>query len=264
MRLLHLSDIHFGAVDARLVEPMIALAHELRPDVTVVSGDLTQRARPDQFAAARTFVDRLPSPVLWVPGNHDMPLWNLPLRLLAPFWRYRRAMGNDLEPGLTLPGAIIQGMNTANPLVWKSGRLRADSADRLKRSFSAAPPGTMRIAVMHHAPVPAADGTPADMARAPAVLAALAKAGADLVLSGHTHMPHAGFAETAAGVLFLQAGTAISTRLKTDTNDFALIEIGPDCVTQHAWLAPRGEAFAPAPPARFLKTAIGWLRVAEP
>jgi 3',5'-cyclic AMP phosphodiesterase CpdA len=263
MRLLHLSDIHFGAVDARLVEPMIALAHELRPDVTVVSGDLTQRARPDQLAAARAFLDRLPGPILCVPGNHDMPLWNLPLRLLAPFWRYRRAMGNDLEPGLTLPGAVIQGLNTANPLVWKSGRLRADSADRLKRSFSAAPPGTMHIAVMHHAPVPAADGTPADMARFPAVLAALAKAGADLVLSGHTHMPHADFAETAAGILFLQAGTAISTRLKTDTNDFALIEIGPDSVTQHAWLAPRGEAFSAAPPARFLKTTTGWQRVAE-
>jgi 3',5'-cyclic AMP phosphodiesterase CpdA len=251
MRLLHLSDIHFGAVDARLVEPIIALSHDLRPDVTIISGDLTQRARPDQFAAARAFIDRLPGPVLSVPGNHDMPLWNLPVRLLAPFSRYRRAMGDTLEPTLTLPGTIIQGLNTANPLVWKSGRLRSASIERLKRSFSAAPPGTMRIAVMHHAPVPAADGTPADIAHAPAVLAALAKAGADVVLSGHTHMPHAGFAETAAGVLFLQAGTAISTRLKTDANDFALIEIAPGSVTQYAWLARKGEAFAPAPPAPF-------------
>lgn len=262
-RILHLSDIHFGAVDDRLVQPMLDLAHELRPDVTVVSGDLTQRARPQQFAAARAFLDQLPAPVLCVPGNHDMPLWNLALRLITPFSRYRRAMGDELEPCLTLPGAVIQGLNTANPLVWKSGRLRPASVDRLKRRFAADPPGAMRIAVMHHAPVPAADGTPADMARFPAVLAALADAGADLVLSGHTHMPHAGFAETAAGVLFLQAGTAISTRLKTDTNDFALIEIGPDAVTQHAWLAPRGEAFTAAPPARFLKTAMRWQRVAQ-
>lgn len=263
MRLLHLSDIHFGAVDARLVEPMIALAHELHPDVTVISGDLTQRARSDQFAAASAFIDRLPGPVLCVPGNHDMPLWNLALRLVAPFSRYRRAIGDMLEPGLTLPGTILHGLNTANPLVWKSGRLRRASIDLLERSFSAAPPGTMRIVVMHHAPVPAADGTPADMAHSPAVLHALAQAGADVVLSGHTHMPHAGFAETAAGVLFLQAGTAISTRLKTDANDFALIEIGPGTVTQHAWLARKGEAFTPAPPARFLKTTTGWQRVAE-
>jgi 3',5'-cyclic AMP phosphodiesterase CpdA len=265
MRLLHLSDIHFGAVDARLVEPMIALAHALRPDVTVVSGDLTQRARPDQFAAARAFVDRLPGPVLWVPGNHDMPLWNLPLRLLAPFWRYRRAMGNDLEPGLTLPGAVIQGLNTANPLVWKSGRLRLASVDRLKRGFSAASPGTMRIAVLHHAPVPAADGTPADMADPSAVLAALAQAGTDIVLSGHTHMPHAGFAETAAGVLFLQVGTAISTRLKTGTNDLALVTLQGSEVTVESWLyPPAASGFEVGPTARYARPHGAWQKLTPP
>lgn len=260
MRLLHLSDVHFGATDPRLVNPMMALAHDLRPDAFVISGDLTQRARPDQFDAARAFIDQLPGPVLCVPGNHDMPLWNLGLRLVAPFWRYRRTISRDLEPGLTFPGAVIQGVNTANPLVWKAGRLRSGSSARLAAAFAVAPKGSMRIVVMHHAPVPAADGTPADMAKAPAALAALAKAGTDVVLSGHTHMPHAGVAETASGVLFLQAGTAISTRLKTDANDFSLIEIGPGLVTQHAWLARQGRTFTAAPPARFLKTASGWQR----
>jgi 3',5'-cyclic AMP phosphodiesterase CpdA len=127
-RILHLSDIHFGAVDARLVQPLLALAHDLRPDATVISGDLTQRARPEQFTAARAFIDRLPGPVLCVPGNHDMPLHNLALRLVAPFARYRRAMGSELEPTVTLPGAVLQGVNTANPLVWKSGVLRPASA----------------------------------------------------------------------------------------------------------------------------------------
>ena len=123
-RILHLSDVHFGTVDERLVEPVVALAHQLRPDATVVSGDLTQRARADQFAAARAFLDRLPGHVLAVPGNHDMPLHNLALRLTAPFARYRRAMGEELEPTLALPGAVLHGVNTADPLVWKAGRLR--------------------------------------------------------------------------------------------------------------------------------------------
>ena len=261
-RILHLSDIHFGAVDERLVDPIIALAHDLRPDATVISGDLTQRARPEQFAAARAFLDRLPGPLLSVPGNHDMPLHNLALRLATPFARYRTAMGDELEPTLTLPGAVLQGVNTANPLVWKAGLLRPGSATRLSRTFAAAPPGDMRIAVLHHAPVPAADGTPADMAEPAAVLGELARAGTDIVFSGHTHMPHAGFAETAAGVLFLQVGTAISTRLKTDTNDFALVEVSPGKVTRHAWLARQGEPFAPQPPLQFLKTATGWQAVA--
>lgn len=260
-RILHLSDVHFGAVDPRLVEPMIALAHDLRPDATVISGDLTQRARPEQFAAARAFVDRLPGPVLSVPGNHDMPLYNLALRLMAPLARYRRAIEAEVEPTLSLPGAVLQGINTANPLVWKSGILRQASADRLVRAFAMAPSGAMRVAVLHHAPVPAADGTPADMADPAAVLGTLARAGTDIVLSGHTHMPHAGFAETAAGVLFLQVGTAISTRLKTGTNDFALIELGPGSVTRHAWLARKGEGFTPQTPTRFIKTATGWQAV---
>lgn len=263
MRLLHLSDVHFGATDERLVQPLISQAHQLRPDVTVISGDLTQRARPDQFAAARVFIDSLPGPVLCVPGNHDVPLWNLGLRLLAPFSRYRQAISDDLEPCLTLPDGVIQGLNTANPLVWKSGRFRRSSSERLAATCAAAAKGLMRIAVLHHAPVPASDGTPADVARPTAALAALAKSGVDIVLSGHTHMPHAGFAETAAGVLFLQAGTAISTRLKTDTNDFALLKIGQGTVTQQSWLARRGDAFAAAPPAHFLKTATGWQRVID-
>lgn len=262
-RILHLSDIHFGAVDERLVDPIIALAHDLRPDATVVSGDLTQRARPDQFVAARDFLDRLPGAVLAVPGNHDMPLWNLPLRLAAPLARYRRFIGTT-EPHVNLPGAVIQGIDSANPLVWKAGRMRDASGERLNAVFADAPVGAMRVAVMHHAPVPAADGTPADLADPTRALAMLSRAGTDLVLSGHTHMPHVAFAETAAGILFLQVGTAISTRLKTGANDFALIELGPNSVAHQAWVAPRGGAFALSATTRFVKTGRGWEIVSAP
>ena len=259
-RILHLSDVHFGAVDDRRAAEVLRLAADLQPDVTVISGDLTQRARPAQFAAARAFVGRLPGPVLLVPGNHDMPLFNLALRLAAPLAGYRRAFGPETEPRVQLPDAVLQGVNTANPHVWKAGRLRSASARRLAASFAAAPAGLYRVAVLHHAPVPAADGTPADMARPAAALAALAEAGTDIVLSGHTHMPHSGFAETAAGILFLQVGTAISTRLKTGANDFAVLTLDPGGVRLESWLAPAGQDFALAASARFERLASGWRR----
>ncbi|GAB1362930.1 metallophosphoesterase [Rhodobacter sp.] len=261
IRILHLSDPHFGTVETGLDRAVLALAARLAPDATVVSGDLTQRARRAEFAAAREWVDRLPRPVLVVPGNHDAPLYNLLGRLLRPYAGYAASFGADLEPVLSLPGAVVQGINTANPLVWKAGRLRQSSVDRLRRSFAAAPPDDWRIAAMHHAPVPAADGTAADIADPPGTLRALAETGAQIVLSGHTHMPHWGVAETAAGMLFLQVGTAISTRRKTAANDLGLIELDDRGVTVRSWHALPGGPFTEGPGSRFLNGPTGWQRV---
>lgn len=257
-RILHISDLHFGAVNARLLEPLLALARHLQPDAIIVSGDLTQRARPAQFRAAAAFLARFGLPVLTVPGNHDAPLYNLPVRLLTPFGRYRRVANTVLEPVLILPGAVLAGVNTANPLVWKTGRLRAASADHLAQGFAAAPMGDMRIAVMHHAPVPAADGTPADIHDAAAVLRDLVAAGTDIVLSGHTHMPHVTPAETAESILFLQVGTAISTRLKTRWNDVSLVETGNDRVTVRPFLADATHQFQPGPVQHFRRKDARW------
>ncbi len=258
-RLLHISDLHFGAVNMELLEPLLALARDLRPDAVLVSGDLTQRARPEQFSEATAFLARFGLPVLAVPGNHDVPLYNLARRLLAPFRRYRRLVNAELEPVLTLPGAVVMGVNTANPLVWKSGRLRRASALALRRVFGAAPAGAMRIAVMHHAPVPAADGTPADIHDPAAVLRDLVAAGTDIVLSGHTHMPHVGAAERAADILFLQIGTAISTRLKTAWNDVSLVETGPDRVTLRPFLTDASQQFRPGPVQHFHRREARWV-----
>lgn len=264
-RILHLSDVHFGAVDDRLVDPFLAVAHRLNPDLCVISGDLTQRARADQFHAARDFVARLPAPALVVPGNHDVPLYNLPARLVAPFTGYRRIFAPDLEPKFLLPDAVVQGVNTTNPLAWKSGYLRPASVRKLTAAFKSAAPGQWRIAALHHAPVPAADGTHADIAYPTQALAALARAGADIVLSGHTHMPHTGFAETAVGVLFLQVGTAISTRLKTGTNDFSLVTLQPGQVSVESWLSPAGSAaFNPGPSQNYTRPGTAWQKLTQP
>ncbi|MES2145177.1 MAG: metallophosphoesterase [Pseudomonadota bacterium] len=263
-RLLHISDLHFGAVNDRLPEALLALARALKPDAVIVSGDLTQRARPGQFRAAAAFLDRFGLPLLTVPGNHDIPLYNLPVRILSPLGRYRALVSDDTEPVLTLPGAVLAGVNTANPMVWKAGRLRAASARRLKMGFAAAAPGLLRIAVMHHAPVPAADGGPPDIADPAGVLGALVAAGTDIVLSGHTHMPHFAAAETAAGILFLQVGTAISTRLKTRWNDVSLVTAGGDRVTVQPYLTRGANRFEPGPVQQFRRRDGSWELADDP
>ncbi|MFN4201727.1 MAG: hypothetical protein ACK4GM_01545 [Tabrizicola sp.] len=137
-------------------------------------------------------------------------------------------------------------------LAWRLVQRRVDHGRDLivstPRRIAIAVRGRWRIAVMHHAPVPAADGTAADMASRAQALAALARAGVDLVPSGHSHMPHMGLADTATGVLFLQVGTALSTRLKTGSNDLTLLGLSPGVVTVESWLSPSGtRSFDPSP-----------------
>lgn len=257
-RLLHVSDLHFGAVDGGLCAPLLALAEALNPDAVIVSGDLTQRAQAAQFRAAADYLAQFAAPVLAVPGNHDAPLVNLAERLLSPFGRYRRHFRAVLEPVLTLPRAVIVGVNTANPLVWKAGRFGRASARHLAAGFREAPSGMTRIAVLHHAPMPAADGTPADIHDPLAVVADLVAAGVEIVLSGHTHMPHFTVADTAAGILFLQVGTAISTRVKTGLNDVGLVEIDGDGATVQSWVAGADKVFRQTTEQRFSRVGDRW------
>ena len=123
-RIVHLSDLHFGTDRQELLLPLADHVRVLGPDLVVVSGDLTQRARRGQFAEARTFLDGLGLPWLAVPGNHDVPLHNPLMRLLRPYSHYRAAMGEELEPARRLPDALVSGLNTVDPYVWQRGRLR--------------------------------------------------------------------------------------------------------------------------------------------
>src|SRR5438105_4277318 len=124
--LVHLSDIHFGRLDARIVAPLIATINDLSPDLIAVSGDLTQRARRRQFVEARDFLSQLPQPQLVVPGNHDVPLFDLAGRFLRPFDAYQRYITTDLEPVCQDDEMIVIGMNSARALPFHGGgRLNA-------------------------------------------------------------------------------------------------------------------------------------------
>ena len=127
--IVHLSDIHFGRVDPATIEPLASAITRRSPDLLAVSGDLTQRARRREFAAARSFLDALPFPRLVIPGNHDVPLHNVFTRFLTPLARYRRAITDDLSPVHRDDEMIVVGVNTARSWTWGEGRINAKQVD---------------------------------------------------------------------------------------------------------------------------------------
>ena len=111
--LLQVSDPHFGTERSAAVDALVQLVHEQRPDVLLLSGDITQRATHTQFDSARAFVGRLQVPaILAIPGNHDIPLFNLAARLISPYARYMHAFGRDLEPEFENDEVLVMALNT--------------------------------------------------------------------------------------------------------------------------------------------------------
>ncbi len=94
----HMSDLHFGRTDSTVVKALITFVNEIKPDLVAVSGDLTQRARSWQFQEARAFLDALPKPQIVIPGNHDVPLYNVFARFVSPLDKYRRYITDHLCP----------------------------------------------------------------------------------------------------------------------------------------------------------------------
>ena len=189
--LLHISDTHFGTEQPVMVEALIALAAQQGPEIVVLSGDITQRARPAQFRAAKAFVDRLGAPVLVIPGNHDIPLFDLWARLNRPYARYGMAFGADLEPVHSSPDFFVLGVNTTRTWRHKNGEVSAAQIDHVARRLSAASSEQLRIVVVHQ-PIAVTEtcDQPDLLLGHRAALRAWTDAGADLVLGGHIHKPY--------------------------------------------------------------------------
>jgi 3',5'-cyclic AMP phosphodiesterase CpdA len=219
--LMHLSDTHFGAEQQTVVDAALRLHRELRPDLVVFSGDITQRARRLQFARAREFVERLrPTPVLAVPGNHDIPLFDLLRRWLAPYRRYRSVFGKELQPQWQNEDIVVIGVNTTRPARHIDGEISTQQIDHVCARLAAAHSKQLRIVVVHQ-PVDACrieDECNLLIGHCEAVRA-WAKAGADLVLGGHVHLPFARplrlrYGADAGAMWVVQAGTSLSTRVR--------------------------------------------------
>lgn len=255
-RLVHLSDPHFGTDVPGLPGALAALLRDLSPDVTIVSGDLTQRARLHQFAAARAFMDACPPPVLAIPGNHDAPLFNLPLRLIAPWRNWQRGLSLPLAAEVTTPRALIAGINTANPLVWKDGRIRPAELERLAALFALAG-DRRRVVALHHPPEPP-EGEPPSLRDAGAAIRAFAAMGVEMLLSGHLHFTHVAPLSAAPGILSVQAGTCLSTRTRRDGNAFSLIDLTDDGAAITHYRATREGHFQPDAQTHWMRDPDGW------
>lgn len=263
----HLSDLHFGRVDAGLLAPLRRALEALAPDLIVVSGDLTQRARRAQFAAARAWLDTLPARRLVVPGNHDVPLYNVAMRFLAPFARYREAMGAELEPSYVDSEIAVVGMNTARSLVFKGGRINHEQVARARALLCPLGEEVTKILVTHHpfdVPAGSHEGDQI-VGRAKMALESLAGCGADVLLSGHLHATHVGhtadrYCIAGLSALVVQAGTALSTRGRGENNSFNVLRVAARNVEvqRHAW---DGAAYRREASEAFAHSGSGWARI---
>jgi 3',5'-cyclic AMP phosphodiesterase CpdA len=267
-RILHLSDLHFGAHDPRLVDAVEARVAETGADLVVISGDFTQRARTEQFKEACEFLTRLKDgghEVLAVPGNHDVPLYDVLRRFLSPLTRYRRYINDELCPYHELGDAAVLGINTARSLTFKDGHINEEQIAYIRDTFAKVRDDIPRILVTHHPlfALPVGDGPELGKAMDDQELAleAIAHAGVDLLLAGHNHRASTNLAAdlvTRAGsALVIQAGTATSTRVRDEEQSFNLIEIAPAdvTVTVQAW---DGSAFTARDAQRYRREGEVW------
>ncbi len=256
--LLQVSDPHFGTERPAVVEALVRLALDLRPDVLLLSGDITQRATRAQFAAALAFVQRLQVPrCLALPGNHDIPLWHLPLRLVRPYARYSAAFGDMLEPSLDIDDLLLLAVNTTRWWRHEDGQLSAAQIDAVASRLSRARPHQRRVVMVHQ---PLAVTRPEEMKNRlhghEAALQRWGAAGVDLIVGGHIHLPFV--LPLAAGGWAVQAGTAVSSRVRGDAgNSVNVIRIdaaAAERATVERWdHDPAQQAFVEGPVHRLLR-----------
>lgn len=261
-RIVHLSDLHFGRDRPELLEPLLTAIQDLTPDLVVISGDLTQRATDDQFMAAARFIKAIGAPVLTIPGNHDVPLHNLLMRVMIPWRRYRRWINKNLEPTYSDDEIVVVGVNTVYPLAWQRGWLKSGTLKRVCQIFAASTDSRIQVLVVHHPLEHQPDERKQLMWGASDGIERLAECGADVVLSGHLHSwrvePFA-VVEGRHATLQVHAGTSLSNRLRGEVNDFNLLELARDQinVARYAYDDATG-GFAAMTPLHFQASAAGW------
>ena len=267
MRIIaHLSDLHFGRIDAAILPALAAALAAARPDLLVISGDLTQRARVGEFQDARRFLDSLPYPRLVVPGNHDIPLYNLLARWLDSFRRFRQYIDPALEPLFVDAEMAVAGVTTVRSGTLKNGRINRGQTALIARQLAVEGSERVRIVVTHHPFDLPANGSPNDLiGRSQPAIAAFAESRVDIVLSGHLHGSLTSDSVVRYGnqrrqILLVQAGTATSTRRRGEENSFNIITLQHPMVTisRMAWDVT-ARCFKPAGSDAFRRDGDAWI-----
>ncbi len=268
VQLLHLADLHFGGLaDIRQIEALESMIPDLRPDATIISGDVGQRARHGEFQRARAFVRlaEATAPVLIMPGNHDVQWWLrpfLPFGQEAMYRKYQQYFGADLTPTLTLPGGVIASALTSYGLSWASvthvndftvkGHLPKREIDRVRRLFVGAPADAARVLVVHHNVLRGAISQRMGLARWRTAQQRILESGADVVLCGHDHQEGA---DVLAGRVIVSTTGTLSIRSRggrPSCFNFVTIEPSAVQVTFFRWEAEAGR-FRPSDTVAFAR-----------
>jgi len=268
-RIVHLSDIHFGRVDYEVVERAVEKINELEPHLVVVSGDLTQRARAREFVEAKHFLDKLPRPQIIVPGNHDVPLYNVFDRFFRPLEKFRKLITDDLVPTYVDEELSVIGINTARSMVLKGGRINHEQIERIKEIMCTLPDETLKAVVTHHPfDLPEGFDDRDIVGRAKLAMPMIAECGADVFLAGHLHISHIVTTakryslENGRSALVIQAGTATSTRARGEAHSFNVIQFDhPRLVVERLECPSSTNGFAVAEVKEYLQASDGWERL---
>ncbi|MEO7995996.1 MAG: metallophosphoesterase [Gemmatimonadaceae bacterium] len=247
---VQLSDLHFGAILEPTLEPLVEQLRELSPDLTIISGDVSQRARSDEFARARDYLKRLPTPQLVIPGNHDVPLYNVFRRFLSPLDCYDEYIASNHDPVFIDDEIAVVAINSARSFTFKGGNINEAQIRNSVQQFDRANKQQVRIVVTHHPfDLPVGLSGVSIVHGAKEAIQAFARSDVDLFLTGHLHLIH-----RATGAVFvpgykatlLGAGTATSTRARGESNSFFVFRIDHTLadenaiqVETHSWNAAR-------------------------
>ncbi len=260
----HISDIHFGAVDARAAQRLAEHVNQLSPHGVIVTGDLTQAGRKREFTAAAAYLKSFTAPMLVVPGNHDVPVYNLGRRFADPWSRYRKHIHGDLAPTDEFGAAYVLGLNSARraglSFDWSRGRLSPSQIAFAEQALSRSD-RDFKIVALHHpvTPAPGKAGA-AVINRAEHALNAFAKAGADLVLTGHAHIAQAeAMPTTNRSIVVAAAGTASSTRLRGEAPSYNLFRFESDALSVETHRYSE-DGFDHERRYEFVRHADGWRR----
>ncbi len=231
----HISDVHFGRHIPAVVQDLADDLTALRPDLLVLSGDLTQRAKSKEFALARDFLDDLGLPLLVVPGNHDVTLYNLWRRFFRQLSRYKRLITDDLTPQWSDDELAVMGISTARSLTLSHGRISYWQMARARQFLCDQPDDRFKVLVTHHPFLAPPASKRKGVGRYRHTLKAIEPCAADLLLAGHFHMSysrgtHAVHRSTDSSILVLQAGTAVSDRTRGEPNSYNVLRVDKQSV----------------------------------
>lgn len=271
--LLHISDLHFGPpFRPDRADGVLKIAERLGPDAVVVSGDLTQRAKPEQFEAARDYLARFEAPVAVTPGNHDVPVYRVWERIVHPHRNYRRFIRDALDEVLRLEGLTIVCLNSSRRYPISNGRLDGRQLEFAAEAFGNGMEGDARVLVTHHhlAPPPDFEGGNV-MPRARRAIEAFTELGVDLILAGHMHRAYIGDSldffpggDREKGIVIVQCGTTTSARGRGRerlANSLNHVRLGGGDIRVTHYLWREGRGFSPHSEHRFGARPCPWLEV---